>query len=432
MVFMKHLKFVDPLRNTIITIPQYLEEHFIKLKYPRIPNNFFLDKIYTFYYSFIKRRIFFCFKLVLKSKIFFKDPPKKDYIIFDKTSSNYLEKLFDKNNYFIIQNRLEDIDNIYLSKNILIFCLKNIFKRSLRLSYLIKLIEIISPNKILTMIDNDKDFYLISDFFKNTQIQFLAIQNASRNIDLKKFFENKFVHDYFVIGQYEKEILKNSKDSIFKLHSIGSLRAALAKKFLEKDNYPREEVYDLCVVCEPFFITTGEEYFDDEYEKHVENIYKVAEYSLKYAKKFQKKIILLGKADLGTPSESQLKEAEEKFYKNYIKTEDFKIKFNKKKEFENYKYILRSKVIVGFSSTMLREAFAFDKKILCVDFANIANTEFPSRGICLLKKNNYELFEERLKKIESLNFEKYLNEIESVNSIYQSDVNTLDYLNQHI
>ena len=31
-------------------------------------------------------------------------------------------------------------------------------------------------------------FYLISDFFKNTQIQFLNIQNASRNIDLKKFF----------------------------------------------------------------------------------------------------------------------------------------------------------------------------------------------------------------------------------------------------
>ena len=39
------------------------------------------------------------------------------------------------------------------------------------------------------MIDNDKDFYLISDFFKNTQIQFLAIQNASRNIDLKKFLK---------------------------------------------------------------------------------------------------------------------------------------------------------------------------------------------------------------------------------------------------
>ena len=128
MVFMKHLKFVDPLRNTIITIPQYLKEHFIKLKYPRIPNNFFLDKIYTFYYSFIKRRIFFCFKLVLKSKIFFKDPPKKDYIIFDKTSSNYLEKLIDKNDYFIIKNRLEDIDNIYLSKNILIFCLKIFLK----------------------------------------------------------------------------------------------------------------------------------------------------------------------------------------------------------------------------------------------------------------------------------------------------------------
>ena len=126
------------------------------------------------------------------------------------------------------------------------------------------------------------------------------------------------------------------------------------------------------------------------------------------------------------------KEAEEKFYKNYIKTEDFKIKFNKKKEFENYKDILRSKVIIGFSSTMLREAFAFDKKILCVDFANITNIEFPSGGICLLKKDNYDLFEERLKKIESLSFEEYLNEIETVSSIYQRDANTLDYFNQQI
>ena len=111
-----------------------------------------------------------------------------DYIIFDKENSNYLEKLFDKNNYFIIKNRLEDIDNIYLSKNILIFCIKNIFKRSLRLSYLIKLIEIINPKKILTTIDNDKDFYVISDYFKDKQMQFSAIQNASRNINLKKFF----------------------------------------------------------------------------------------------------------------------------------------------------------------------------------------------------------------------------------------------------
>ena len=122
----------------------------------------------------------------------------------------------------------------------------------------------------------------------------------------------------------------------------------------------------------------------------------------------------------------------EKFYKNYIKTEDFKIKFNKKKEFENYKDILRSKVIIGFSSTMLREAFAFDKKILCVNFANITNIEFPSGGICLLKKDNYDLFEERLKKIESLSFEEYLNEIETVSSIYQRDANTLDYFNQQI
>lgn len=425
---MKHLKFVDPLRNTIITIPHYLKKHFIKLKYPMIPNNFFLHKIYIFYFNFIKRKIFFCLKLALKCKIFFKNPPRKDYIIFDKESSNYLEKLFDKDNYFIIKNRLEDIDNIYLSKNILIFCFKNIFIRSFRLNYLIKLIEMVSPKKILTLIDNDKDFYLISDFFKNKQIQFLAIQNANRNINLKKFFENKFIHNYFVIGQYEKEILKNSKDSIVNLHSIGSLRAALAKKVFKKDKCLQKEVYDLCVVCEPFYITTGEEYIDDEYEKHVENIYKVAEYALRYSKKFQKKIILLGKAD----SESHLKEAEEKFYKNYIKTEDFKIKFNKKKEFENYKYILRSKIIIGFTTTMLREAFAFDKKVLCVDFANIANNEFPSGGICLLKKDNYVLFEERLKKIESLNFEKYLNEIKDVSSIYQRDVNTLDYLDQHI
>ena len=100
--------------------------------------------------------------------------------------------------------------------------------------------------------------------------------------------------------------------------------------------------------------------------------------------------------------------------------------------FGNYKNLYQSKIIIGYSSTMLREAFAFNKKVLCLDFANIPNIEFASDGICLLKSKSYDLFEKRIELINKLSYEDYLSQINDINSIYNVDFNLVRYLQQNL
>lgn len=421
---MIHEKLIDKNSNTLISVPNYLKKHFLDLGYPKVPKVFLIDVLYIFYYTKVKRIISFYFKLFFRSKINFDFPEEKKFLIFDKMNSEYLEYLFLNKNYFILKSRLEHIDEIYLNKEIILFCIKNFFKRSIRLNYLLIIVKLVNPKIILTMIDNSTDFYIISNFFKKSGIKTFAIQNANRMVDLPVVYENRFVHNYYIIGDYEKKVFKKRDETIVNLESIGSLKATLAKAKFNKNTELKKDYYDLCVVCDPYFFTNDKELINMNYDLIVENIYKVAEYALKYSKKFNKKIVLSGKYE---PT-SHLKKAEEIFYKNYIKDHNFEISFNTRKNFGNYANLYESKIIVGYSSTMLREAFAFDKKVLCLDYANIQNIEFPSDGICLLKEKKYDLFEKRIELIEKLSYEDYLNQVYDLRSIYRLNINTVKFL----
>ena len=206
------------------------------------------------------------------------------------------------------------------------------------------------------------------------------------------------------------------------------MKASLAKKKFKDNTFLKNDYYDLCVICDPNFFSNEKELINMDYDLIVENIYKVAEYALRYSKKFNKKIVLSGKME----ARSHLKEAEELFYKHYIRDQNFSINFNNKKDFGNYKNLYQSKIIVGYCSTMLREAFAFNKKVLCLDFAKIPNIGFPSDGICLLKEKNYDSFEKRIAQIDKLSYEDYLNRINDINSIYKTDFNLIKFLQQKL
>ena len=115
-----------------------------------------------------------------------------------------------------------------------------------------------------------------------------------------------------------------------------------------------------------------------------------------------------------------------------MKDKDFQITFKDRKNFGNYANLYESKIIVGYSSTMLREAFEFKKKVLCLDFAKVDNIDFPSNGICLLEDKSYDSFEKRISKILNMNYESYLDEIEDINSIYNSKFDALQFLKNEI
>ena len=71
-------------------------------------------------------KLFKFVKLLLKSKVFFKVQNKKNLVIFDDTSLETLKRYLLKDyDYFVIQNRVESINEFYLSPKILFIALKN-------------------------------------------------------------------------------------------------------------------------------------------------------------------------------------------------------------------------------------------------------------------------------------------------------------------
>ena len=104
-------------------------------------------------------KIKYLITLSLCAKKIFSKPPQKKIIVFDCESPKQLHELFSAGNTFILTTRVQKITKLFLSLSLFQFIIKNFFKRSLRVNYLIFLILQINPKVVITMIDNSKDFY---------------------------------------------------------------------------------------------------------------------------------------------------------------------------------------------------------------------------------------------------------------------------------
>ena len=87
----------------------------------------------------------------------------------------------------------------------------------------------------------------------------------------------------------------------------------------------------------------------------------VAEYTIKFCRKFNKTFIFTGKTDINDSKKS----LEITAYKNYINKEKFEISFHKQENWGSYKNIVQSEVTIGVCSSIMRDAFEFKKKVLC-------------------------------------------------------------------
>ena len=82
------------------------------------------------------KKIILFLKLILRSKFIFKTPDKHDLIIFDDTSVFDLNICLSKFNFFVLQVRIQSINEIYFSYKILKKILKNYSKGNLLTVYL--------------------------------------------------------------------------------------------------------------------------------------------------------------------------------------------------------------------------------------------------------------------------------------------------------
>ena len=74
--------------------------------------------------------------------------------------------------------------------------------------------------------------------------------------------------------------------------------------------------------------------------------------------------------------------------------------------------MLNSKVVVGTSTTLLRDKLGTGGKILSCNLPKADIYNFPINGICTLNNCSYEEFEKRLLEIFSMSHENFLSKID--------------------
>ena len=353
---------------------------------------------------------------ILKSKKFF-FVEKKKFVIFDCVNSDIISEILPKDQTFIISARVNLINKILINFKNIFFLIQNFFLRSMQLNYYISLINQLKPKFVITTIDNSINFSILAKYFEN-KIKFIAIQNGTRS----DIFENKsdnnkklyFTH-YFGFSNFDLDLMRKKNINLKNFFSVGSLRNSYYKQYLYKEKKNAVKNFDICLVQKKIF----------ENEKIVSNqlaadTFILLNFLAKYVLKFKKKIII--------QSKSSFNEAEKLFIEKLFADCQYKISWIDKVNFNSYKSISSSELVIGAPSTLLREASVYPKtKIVCFDTSmNIGN--IPFKGINLIKDNSYEKFEEKLNLLFKLHYKEYLNKLENKPEYLMEKTETINYL----
>ena len=367
------------------------------------------------------KRLFNIIFCILRSKKIF-SVEKYKFVIFDCVNSKILSEILPKNQTYIISARVNLIKKILINFNTLSFLIKNLFLRSIQLNYFISLILQIQPKVVFTTIDNSTNFSVLTKYFEG-KVKFIAIQNGTRgdiyenenNLNQTLYFQN-----YFGFSNFDKEIMKKRDIKIKNFFSVGSLKNSYFRKYIKKKTNNQNKSFDICFVCKKIFEN------DKRFPAKVsEDCFTLTDLLAQYIKKHKKSIVIQSKM-------KNFDLVEKKFFDNLFIGTSYKIDLlDNEINFNSYKNISSSKLIVGAPSTLLREASVYDNaKILCFSSESKDKTAFS--GLNLLSENSFEKFEERLNLLFSLSDEEYKQKLERKHDYLMENINTIDYLKEFL
>lgn len=367
------------------------------------------------------KRLFNIFFCILRSKKIF-SVEKYKFVIFDCVNSKILSEILPKNQTYIISARVNLIKKILINFNTLSFLIKNLFLRSIQLNYFISLILQIQPKVVFTTIDNSTNFSVLTKYFEG-KIKFIAIQNGTRgdiyenenNLNQTLYFQN-----YFGFSNFDKEIMKKRDIKIKNFFSAGSLKNSYFRKYIKKQTNNQSKKFDICIVCKKIF--ENDKRFSS---KASDDCFTLLNLLAEYVKKHKKSIVIQSKM-------KNYNLVEKKFIDNLFTGTNYKIDLlDNEIDFNSYKNISSSKLIIGASSTLLREASVYTgAKILCFSTESKDKTAFS--GLNLFCENSFEKFEERLNLLFSLSDEEYKQKLERKHDYLMENINTIDYLKEFL
>ena len=289
--------------------------------------------------------------ILLKIKWQFKKIKKQRHLIIGHHNSSYILKYIPKNKAEIIS-----FDPVHAVVNFwIIFQLLMEWKKISKLNYFIKSIELINPIIIVTMRDNDTDFYRLKKYFPNKK--FISIQNGYRTEPKVSFFIKKGEKlQCDIIFCYGKQGIDyySSLVSAKKIIPLGSIKNNLIlennikkKKIMtfisEYGNIDEEKKIN--------FLNLGNIFWKD----YIFSEKKLIKIASNYCKKRKIKFNIVGRD--GNPDK------ELKYYSNIISKNDFSYRA-KKNSFSSYNFLKKSEIIISMSSSLGYEFLSRDNRMI--------------------------------------------------------------------
>lgn len=382
-------------------------------------------------------KIFKFIKLLITSKIIFKEPKNKKIVLYDSASIEDFENVFKKEEYFLLVNRVNLIKEIYVFPKLFYLIFFN-YRGNIATSYFVSILEIINPKVVITFTDNCVKFSEITKILEK-KMQFIAIQNAYRLdfIEYNYAFKNKIVNHnwnkrlyishFFTHGQYEFDLYKKIKIKVKKMTKLGSLRLANALYYLKKNNFNfLKKEFDICFISEIIWYAL----FKGSHQKSQSDlvksgVVKQAKYTIDFCRKHNKKLIFIPKVRVkGIKMDWELS-----IFKNNLNRDDYSflmksIKKKYSKRHHQYLAMFRSKVTIGVTSTMLGENLSLGNKVLSCNFTKISVFDFAIKKICSINDCSYKDFEKRLLYILSISKKNYLSKLAGKKNYLVSSDNT--------
>ncbi len=374
------------------------------------------------------KKLYKIFKILFNSKINFKSP-NNDLLIFDGTSLQDLTKhLLKSEKYFVLENRYENIKEIYLSPDIIWKFFLNLVKPSKNLLiqdiYLISVIQAIKPKVVFTFIDNSLQFSKLSRLNKDKNIKFIALQNGARLQWEEQFFLynekliNKnlnldyFIPNFFCFGEHEKDECEKYKINVGNFKLVGNLRLSNFLKDVKLQKIQIEKnKYDICLISDHgAWLNNYEGLEISKITQAGLGIIKLIKYTIKFSLVNNLKFVFAFKRK---PDKSGY-EDEQKWFKENLTNDEYNYILNNTKwheEYSSYKNSFESKVVVASMSTLLRENISCGNKILSCNLTNSIFYDFPIKGLCFIKNCDFNEFSKRLLKIIQIDKIDYFNEI---------------------
>jgi surface carbohydrate biosynthesis protein len=337
---------------------------------------------------------------------------------------NQLQYVLEKKKYIIIDLRIHYLKEIFISFEMIIQLLSNLFKKKLTNNYFYSILKVIKPKVVLTACDNHRDFFQIAKLL-DRDIKFMVIQNANR-LDFWKndyFYKQKitgenynkefYIPHYYCFGQNDVDNCKYYNINIKKFYKIGSINTSNFFYYLSKNKIKLiKNKFDICLISEP---SLG---VNDHYKKNnIEQGYGLlATYTIKFARRFNCNFIFASKRfKYNKLYNRTLYDDEINFYKNYLKKSDFNYLLKKTHQKENfyssYFSIFESKVAIATQSTLLKDKISVGEKILSCNLTGFELYDFPLKGICAINNCSYKEFEKRLIEVLNISTKKYFKRI---------------------